>query len=112
MVSSFNCEPRWVSRMRLNSLGSYAFLEEGPGTQQLKGVPDHEVADGQRVRVGREDHLDAAGAAGRHIDILKADTAPGDHLQPGAAGQQFGVHPGVGADHKRRRLGQGGFELG
>ena len=90
----------------------HAVAEERPRPQELQRVADDKVADREGVRVRRVDDLDAAGTAGRHVDVLEADAAAADDFELRGSGQESGVHLGVGAHHQAERIRQGGVEFG
>ena len=89
-----------------------AVLEKRPRPEQLQRIAEHEVANRERVRIGRVHHLHTAGPACPHINVLDAHPAAADHLQVRAAGQQRGIHPCVGAHHHTFHFWQGSIELG
>jgi hypothetical protein len=80
------------------------------------GIPnelhDDEIAYRDGVRVRRVDDLNAAGATGHHVDVLKTHATPTHDFELRAAREQGGVHPGVGAYHHPDRVGQCGVEFG
>src|SRR5207237_9516754 len=80
--------------------------EETPWPEQLQRVAEDVIADGDRVRVWREDDLHAPRAARFYVDVLQPHPAPSHRPELGRLGQERRIHFRISPHHHPLRLGQ------
>ena len=79
------------------------------GGQQQR---DGELGGADDVGGRRVDDHHAGLGGGLHVDVVQADTGPGDDLQALGGGQRLGVHLGGAADQDGVDVGDGREQLG